>query len=208
MWLSVPLCMPGLWRDGRAVACRNGLAPAWRRFRCLDSDRHLCFRWQGGGLYLTASSSATITSSTISGNSAVSFACAPLGALCCLCYCIRPDVLSCAGCVLVGCVAVIGWSVGVVWVSRHEQNVSLCRGVLRWCVAVCAAVHAGAVARRASSGLRKPAEWLACMRVLKTFLHVSACPDVLLCAGCFLVGCMTVIGWSVGVVGCRVMSRL
>ena len=55
-------------------------------------------------------------------------------------------------CVLIGCVTVIGWSVGVVWVSRHEQYVSLCRGVLRWCVAVCAGVHAGAVARRAGSG--------------------------------------------------------
>ena len=68
------------------------------------------------------------------------------------------------------------------------------------CVAVCAAVHAGAVARRAGSGLLKPAEWLAWMRVLKPFLHVSACPDVLLCADCVLVGCVTVIGWSVGVV--------
>ena len=84
--------------------------------------------------------------------------------------------------------------------SRHEQGVSLCRGVLRWCVAVCAAVHAGAVARRAGSGLLKPAEWLAWMRVLKPFLHVSACPDVLLCTDCVLVGCATVIGWSVGVV--------
>ena len=65
-----------------------------------------------------------------------------------------PDVLLCTDCVLVGCVAVIGWSVGVVRVSGHEQDVSLCRGVLRWCVAVCAgaAVHAGAVARRAGSG--------------------------------------------------------
>ena len=100
----------------------------------------------------------------------------------------------CTDCVLFGCVAVIGWSVGVVWVSRHEQVVSLCRGVLRWCVAVCAAVHAGAVASRAGSGLLKPAEWLAWMRVLKPFLHVSACPDVLLCTDCVLVGCVAVIG--------------
>ena len=48
--------------------------------------------------------------------------------------------------------------------------------------------------------LLKPAEWLAWMRVLKPFLHVSACPDVLLCTDCVLVGCATVIGWSVGVV--------
>ena len=109
-------------------------------------------------------------------------------------------MLLCTDCVLFGCVAVIGWSVGVVWLSRHEQYVSLCRGVLRWCVAVCAGVHAGAVARRAGSGLLKPAEWLAWMRVLKPFLHVSACPDVLLCTDCVLVGCATVIGWSVGVV--------
>ena len=84
--------------------------------------------------------------------------------------------------------------------SRHEQNVSLCRGVLRWSVVVCAAVHAGAVARRAGSGLLKPAEWLAWMRVLKAFLHASACPDVLLYAGCALVACVAVICWSVGVV--------
>ena len=64
----------------------------------------------------------------------------------------------CAGCVLVGCAAVIDWSVGAVWVSFHEQGVSLCRAVLRWCVAVGAAVHAGVVARRAGSGLLKPAE--------------------------------------------------
>ena len=69
-----------------------------------------------------------------------------------------PDLVLCAGCVLVGCAAVIGWSVGVVWVSFHEQNVSLCRAVLRWCVAVFATVHAGVVARRAGSGLLKPAE--------------------------------------------------
>ena len=75
-----------------------------------------------------------------------------------------PDVLLCTGCVLVGCATVIGWSVGVVWVSRHEQYVSLCRGVLRWCVAVCAAVHAGAVARRAGSGLPKWAG--ACMKTI------------------------------------------
>ena len=61
-------------------------------------------------------------------------------------------------------------------------------------------MHAGAVARRAGSGSVQPAEWLAWMRVLKPFLHVSACPDVLLCTGCVLVGCATVIGWSVGVV--------
>ena len=73
-------------------------------------------------------------------------------------------------------------------------------GVLRWCVAACAAVHAGAVARRAGCGLLQLAEWLAWMRVLKPFLHVSACPDVLLCTDCVLVGCATVIGWSVGVV--------
>ena len=67
-------------------------------------------------------------------------------------------------CVLFGCVAVIGWSVGVVWVSRHEQSVSLCWAGLRWCVAVCAAVHAGAVARRAGSGLP---EWAgACMKTI------------------------------------------
>ena len=64
-------------------------------------------------------------------------------------------MLLCTDCVRVGCVTVIGWSVGVVWVSRHEQYVSLCRGVLRWCVAVCAAVHAGAMAIRAGSGLPK-----------------------------------------------------
>ena len=103
-----------------------------------------------------------------------------------------PDVLLCTDCVLVGCVTVIGWSVGLVWVSRHEQNVSLCRAVLRWRVALCAALHAGVVARRAGSGLLKPAEWLAWMRVLKPFLHVSACPDVLLCTDCVLVGCVTV----------------
>ena len=67
-------------------------------------------------------------------------------------------MLFCAGFVLVWCVTVIGWSVGVLWVLRHEQIVSLCRGVLRWCVAVCAAVHAGAVASRAGSGLLKPAD--------------------------------------------------
>ena len=59
----------------------------------------------------------------------------------------------CTDGVLVGCVTVIGWFVGVVWVSRHEQRVSLCRGVLRSCVAVCAAAHAGMVVRRAGSGL-------------------------------------------------------
>ena len=75
-----------------------------------------------------------------------------------------PDVLLCTDCVLFGCVTVIGWSVGVVWVSRHEQYVSLCRGVLRWCVAVCCAVHAGAVARRAGSGLPKWAG--ACMKTI------------------------------------------
>ena len=75
-----------------------------------------------------------------------------------------PDVLLCTDCVLVGCATVIGWSVGVVWVSRHEQYVSLCRGVLRWCVAACAAVHAGAVARRAGSGLPKWAG--ACTRTI------------------------------------------
>ena len=84
--------------------------------------------------------------------------------------------------------------------SRHEQDVSLCQASLRWCVAACAAVHAGAVATRAGRGLLQPAEWLAWMRVLKPFLHVSACPDVLLCTDCVLVGCATVIGWSVGVV--------
>ena len=73
-------------------------------------------------------------------------------------------------------------------------------GGLRWCVGACAAVHAGAVARRAGSGSLQPAEWLAWMRVLKPFLHVSACPDVLLCTDCVLAGCATVIGWSVGVV--------
>ena len=61
-------------------------------------------------------------------------------------------------------------------------------GVLRWCVAACAAVLAGAVARRAGSGSLQPAERLAWMRVLNTFLHVSACPDVLLCTDCVLVG--------------------
>ena len=72
-----------------------------------------------------------------------------------------PDVLLCAGCVPVGscgvcvCVTAIGWSGRVVWVSRHEQLVSLCRSVLRWCVAVCAALHAGVVARRAGSGFAK-----------------------------------------------------
>ena len=75
-----------------------------------------------------------------------------------------PDVLSCTDCVLFGCVTVIGWSVGVVWVSRHEQSVSLCRGVLRWRVAVCAAVHAVAVARWASSGFPKWAG--ACMKTI------------------------------------------
>ena len=69
-----------------------------------------------------------------------------------------PDLVLCAACVLVGCAAVIGWSVGVVWVSRPEQHVSLCLAVLRWCAAVGAAVHAGVVARRAGSGLLKPAE--------------------------------------------------
>ena len=64
----------------------------------------------------------------------------------------------CAGGLLVGCAAVIGWPVGVVWVSFHEQYVSLCRAVLRWCVAVFATVHAGVIARRAGSGLLKPAE--------------------------------------------------
>ena len=54
-------------------------------------------------------------------------------------------MLLCAGCVLIVCVAVIGWCVRVVWVSRHEQSVSLCRAGLRWCVAVGAAVHAGVV---------------------------------------------------------------
>ena len=73
-----------------------------------------------------------------------------------------PDVLLCMDCVLVGCVTVIGWSVGVGWVSRHEQGVSLCRGVLRWCVAGCAGAHVGAVARRAGSGLPKWAG--ACMK--------------------------------------------
>ena len=75
-----------------------------------------------------------------------------------------PDVLLCTDCVLVGCVTVIGWSVGVVWVSRHEQTVSLCRDVLRWCVAVCAAVHAGAVVTRAGSGLTKWAG--ACLKAI------------------------------------------
>ena len=67
-------------------------------------------------------------------------------------------------------------------------------------MAACAAVHAEAVARQAGSGLLQPAEWLAWMRVLKPFLHVSACPDVLLCTDCVLIGCAMVIGWSVGVV--------
>ena len=98
-------------------------------------------------------------------------------------------MLLCTGCVLVGCATVIGWSVGVVWVLRHEQYVSLCRGVLRWCVAVCAAVHAGVVARRAGSGLLKPAEGFACMRVQKTFLHVCAC---LTCCCVPIVWCLCV----------------
>ena len=58
-----------------------------------------------------------------------------------------PDVLLYTDCVLFGCVAVIGWSVGVVWVSCHEQNVSLCRGVLRWvcgCLCRCACRGCGA----------------------------------------------------------------
>ena len=116
VWLPVPLCMPGLWRDGRAVVL---LKPAeWLAWmRVLKPFLHVS-------------------------------AC--------------PDVLLCTDCVLVGCVMIIGWSVGVVWVSRHEQSVSLCRGVLRWCVAVCAGVHAGAVARRAGSGLPKWAG--ACMK--------------------------------------------
>ena len=71
-------------------------------------------------------------------------------------------MLLCTDCVLVICVTVIGWSVGVVWVSRHEQGVSLCRAVLYWCVAVCAAVHDVAVARRAGSGWAKRAG--ACMK--------------------------------------------
>ena len=37
-------------------------------------------------------------------------------------------MLLCTDCVLVGGVTVIGWSVGVVWVSRHEQGVSLWPG--------------------------------------------------------------------------------
>ena len=77
------------------------------------------------------------------------------------CCCV-PIVVWSGGCVLFGCVTIIDWSVGVDWVSRHEQYVSLCRGVLRWCVAVCAGVHAGAVARRAGSGLPKWAG--ACMK--------------------------------------------
>ena len=93
-----------------------------------------------------------------------------------------PDVLLCTDCALVVCVTVIGWSGGVIWVSRHEQSVSLCRGVLRRCVWLSVPLcmprlwrHGWAVV------LLQPAEWLAWIRVLKWFLHVSACPDVLLC---------------------------
>ena len=54
-------------------------------------------------------------------------------------------MLLCTDRVLVGCATVIGWSVGVVGVSRHEQDVSLwlgcsplvcgclCRGACRGC---------------------------------------------------------------------------
>ena len=42
----------------------------------------------------------------------------------------------------------------------------------------------------------------------ETFLHVSACPDVLLCTGVCWLGVLTVIGWSLGWFGCRVMSRM
>ena len=51
------------------------------------------------------------------------------------------DVLLRDDCVLVGCVAVIGWSVGVVWVSRHEQLVSLwpgCSPLVCGCLCRCA----------------------------------------------------------------------
>ena len=80
-------------------------------------------------------------------------------------------------------------------------------GLLSAGVAACAAVHAGAVARRAGSGSLQPAEWLAWMRVLKPFLHVSACPDVLL-HDCVLVGVRRSLVGLLGWFGCRVMSSM
>ena len=105
VWLPVPLCMPGLWRDERAGSPQPAEWLAWMRVLKLFLHVSAC-----------------------------------------------PDVLLCTDCVLAGCATVIGWS-GVAWVSRREQNVSLCQAALRWCVAACAAVHAGAVATRAGSGL-------------------------------------------------------
>ena len=67
-----------------------------------------------------------------------------------------PDVLLCTtDCVLVGCATVIGLSVGVVWVSRHEQYEFVARLLSAGGVAACAAAHVGAVATRAGSGLPK-----------------------------------------------------
>lgn len=56
--VSCSLCLFRLHKDGRIGS---------------GADFYVRFRLQGGGLYLKDSSSATITSSIISGNTAVSF---------------------------------------------------------------------------------------------------------------------------------------
>ena len=111
---------------------------------------------QGGGLHLSGSSSATITSSTISGNSAVSFDCAVSGAyvfsffhqvLTRACVCVL-----CARCVR-GCDWLLWRGVFVLCVLRDEQSVSLRWAGVRWYVAVCGAAPAGLCGKCGRQGL-------------------------------------------------------
>ena len=81
VWLPVPLCCRGCGDTGGQWLAEMGWrlhedhSAAWILTVICAVDGRVV------GFCLTSSSSATITSSTISGNSAVSFVCAPLGAL-------------------------------------------------------------------------------------------------------------------------------